>query len=365
MIFENQIIRGGKTVMQIANRSIGEGYRVFIIAEASSNHGKDINRAKKMIDVAADAGADAVKFQLFIAEKISADTDDSRTIVRTPTFVKKPTKLIDLYRENEFPREWLQELVSYARMKNILFMATPFDNEAVDLLEAAGAPAHKVASYELLDVSLLRKIASTGKPVIISTGAATLGEIEYSLDVLTQAGAKDIAILHCSSIYPTPPEHTNLRAMQTMQNVFPEFIIGYSDHTLGVTIPIAAVALGAKIIEKHFMLDDGVPTVDGMFSLNPAELKQMVFAIRMTEQAFGSSRKGPSVLEKTEKLKARRSLWVIRDVKEGEVLTVENIASLRPALGLPPIFYDLAIGRKASRLLRKGKPLEWDDILQK
>lgn len=338
---------------------------MFIIAEASSNHGKDINRAKKMIDVAAEAGADAVKFQLFTAEKISADTDDSRTIVRTPTFVKKPTKLIDLYRENEFPREWLKELVSYAQTKEILFMATPFDNEAVDLLEAVGAPAYKVASYELLDVPLLRKIAVTRKPVIVSTGAATLSEVEYSVDVLTKAGAKDIIILHCSSVYPTPPEHTNLKAMQTMQHVFPEHVIGYSDHTLGIAIPITAVALGAKVIEKHFMLDDGVHTVDDKFSLNPTELKQMVSSIRAAEQSFGSSRKAPSALEKKEKLKARRSLWVIRDIKKGEKLNIKNIASLRPALGLSPVFYDTAIGAKATRSLKKGRPLEWNDILQK
>lgn len=338
---------------------------MFIIAEVSSNHGKDINRAKKMIDVAADAGADAVKFQLFIAEKISADTDDSRTIVSTPTFVKKPTKLIDLYRENEFPRKWLKELVAYARAKKILFMATPFDNEAVDLLEGVGAPAHKVASYELLDVPLLRKIAGTRKPVIVSTGAATLGEVEYSIDVLTKAGAKDIVILHCSSVYPTPPEHTNLKAIQTLQSVFPEHIIGYSDHTLGIAIPITAVALGAKVIEKHFMLDDGVHTVDDKFSLTPAELAQMVSSIRMAEQSFGSSRKAPSILERNEKLKARRSLWVIKDIKKGEKLTEKNIASLRPALGLSPMFYDLAIGANASHSLKKGKPLEIGDVIQK
>ncbi|MBI2045814.1 MAG: pseudaminic acid synthase [Parcubacteria group bacterium] len=351
--------------MKIGNKNVGDGNRVFIIAEASSNHGKDIKRAKKMIDVAAEARADAVKFQLFTAEKISADTDDPRTIVRTPTFVKKPTKLIDLYRENEFPREWLKELALYARAKKILFMATPFDNEAVDLLEAVGAPAHKVASYELLDVPLLRKIASTGKPVIVSTGAATLSEVEYAVDVLTKAGAKDIIILHCSSVYPTPPEHTNLKAMQTMQSVFPEHVIGYSDHTLGIAISITAVALGAKVIEKHFMLDDGVHTVDDKFSLNPSELKQMVSSIRMAEQSLGSSRKAPSVLEKNEKLKARRSLWVIRDIKKGEKLTEKNIASLRPALGLSPMFYDLVMVAKASRHLKKRKPLEWGDILQK
>jgi pseudaminic acid synthase len=350
--------------MKIGNKNVGVGHRVFIIAEASSNHGKDINRAKKMIDVAADAGADAVKFQLFIAEKISADTDDSRAIVRTPTFVKKPTKLIDLYRENEFPREWLNELVSYARAKKIIFMATPFDNEAVDLLEDVGAPAHKVASYEMLDVPLLRKIASTGKPVIISTGAATLSEAEDSVDVLTKAGAKDIIILHCSSVYPTPPEHTNLNAIRTMQHTFPEHIIGYSDHTIGITISVTAVALGAKVIEKHFMLDDGVHTVDDKFSLRPSELKHMVSSIRVVESSFGSSHKGPSILERNEKLKARRSLWVIKDIKKGEKLTEKNIASLRPALGLSPMFYDTVMGAKATRSLKKGKPLDIGDVLQ-
>jgi len=348
------------------NQHIIGSNHTFIIAEASSNHGRDLNRAKAMIDIASNAGADAVKFQVFTANTIAADTDDERVMVKASeksVFVNKDTKLIDLYRANELPRDWLPELASYAKEKNIIFLATPFDEDAVDQLEAIKVPAYKVASYELLAVPLLCKIALTKKPIIISTGMATIGEIEDAVNIIQTAENNQIILLHCSSIYPTPPQNINLRALKTIQQAFPDFPIGYSDHSLGIGIPIAAVALGANVIEKHFILDDGVNTVDDKFSLTPNKLKEMISNIRDVEKGLGSSYKGPSELEKKEKILARRSLWITKDIAKGEKLTPENIKCLRPGLGLSPLQYDLVLNHQASHDLKANQPLEWKDLM--
>lgn len=351
--------------IKIDHRTIGPESPCFIIAEASSNHGKDIQRAKKMIEMAASIGADAIKFQVFSADKIAADTDDPRTIVRADEksiFVDKDTKLIDLYRENELPRSWLPELARYAKEHSIIFFATPFDEEAVDQLEEVNVPAYKIASYELLDVPLLRKIAATNKPIIISTGMANLGEIEFALKILQLEQPNKIIILHCNSTYPVPPENVNLRAMNTLRLAFPQCPIGFSDHSLGISIPLAAVVLGAKVIEKHFYLDDGIPTVDDQFSLTVNEFKKMVDDIRIIEKALGSSEKKPSQIEEKEKIQARRSLFVVKDIQPGEEINATNVECLRPGIGLSPQYYDLIMGKKASHHLAAGKPLEWEDL---
>jgi pseudaminic acid synthase len=349
--------------IKIGNRAIGNETACFIIAEASSNHGGDIQRAKKMIEVAALAGADAVKFQIFSADKIAANTDDPRTIVSADEksiFVNKDTKLIDLYRENELPRSWLPELSKWAKEKSIIFFATPFDEEAVDQLEVINVPAYKIASYELLDVPLLRKIAATRKPIIISTGMANLGEIEFALQTLQ---SEQLIILHCNSTYPVPSENVNLRAMDTIRLAFPNCPVGFSDHTLGMAIPLAAVARGAKVIEKHFYLDDGIQTVDDKFSLTPSEFKVMVDNIRSIEKALGSTEKKPSKIEEKEKIQARRSLWVVKNIEAGDEINSKNVECLRPGIGLSPHFYDVIMGKKASRQLNAGKPLEWEDLI--
>lgn len=353
--------------IKIGDRTIGPEHPCFIIAEASSNHGGDLQRAKNMIKEAASTGADAVKFQVFSAEKIAANTDDPRTIIRADeksVFVSKDTKLIDLYRENELPRSWLPELANYAKELSIIFFATPFDEETVDQLEEVDVPAYKIASYELLDVPLLRKIAATHKPVIISTGMANLGEIESALEILKSAHLDKVIILHCNSTYPAPYENVNLRAMDTLKLAFPQYPVGFSDHTLGTAIPLAAVALGARVIEKHFYIDDGIHTVDDKFSLTPAEFKKMVEGIRSIEQALGSSEKKPSATEEKEKIQARRSLWIVKDIESGETITPTNVECLRPGIGLSPLHYDLIMGRKAARRLKAGKALEWDDLIK-
>ena len=348
--------------IEIGTRTIGPESPCFIIAEASSNHGGSIERAKKMIEAAASAGADAVKFQLFLADKIAADTNDPRTIVRADeksVFVKQDTRLIDLYRSNELPRAWLPELAKHARDKGIVFLATPFDEDAIDQLEKVNVPLYKIASYELLDVPLLRKVASTQKPVILSTGMANLGEIEFALKIIKHA-----IVLHCTSTYPAPLENVHLRAMETLKSAFPHALIGFSDHTLGLAIPFAAVALGAKLIEKHFYLADGVKTVDDQFSLTSTELKTMVTGIRDIEKALGSSAKIASPAEEREKIQARRSLWVVKNIEQGEKISPQNVACLRPGIGLSPQFYDLIMGKKALHTLKAGSPLDWKDLLE-
>lgn len=350
---------------KIGQQKIGAGRSIFIIAEASSNHGGSLTRAKKMIDVAARAGADAVKFQIFKAEKIAVDTEDPRTIVKVSeksVFVDKDTKLIDLYRKNELPRHWIKTLAQYAAEKNILFLATPFDEEAVDLLEAVKVPAYKVASYEMLDVPLLRKIASTGKPVFLSTGMADIKEIRQAIDILEKAGNNKIIILHCRSIYPTPLRDINLRAINKMYKYF-NLPIGYSDHSLGIHVPVAAVACGACVIEKHFFLDDGVDTVDAQFSVNPIELEQMVKQIHEIELSLGNGIKKPTDREIKERLQARRSLWVVENIKKGDKMNAHNVKSLRPGLGLSPIYYDKVMNRRARRNIAAKSPLSWKDII--
>ncbi|MBI3631437.1 MAG: pseudaminic acid synthase [Candidatus Staskawiczbacteria bacterium] len=345
-------------------RKIGLGQPVFIIAEASSNHGGILARAKKMIDAAAEAGADAVKFQLFKAEKIAADTEDPRTIVRVAeksVFVDHDTKLIDIYRKNELPREWVPHLAKHASQKGIIFLATPFDEEAVDLLESVDSPAYKVASCEMLDVPLLRKMAKTKKPIIISTGMADIAEIHQAINILKKAGNNKIILLHCRSIYPAPASTIGLKAIDKMYKVF-NLPVGFSDHTLGIHIPIAAVAREACVIEKHFILDDGVETIDAKFSLTPAELKKMVHSIREVELALGTENKKPTKVEIKERVQARRSLWVVKDTKIGEKITVKNVQSLRPCIGLSPVFYDKVMGSKAAHNLKAGSPLSWKDL---
>ncbi|MEX1012315.1 MAG: pseudaminic acid synthase [Waddliaceae bacterium] len=351
--------------IRIENKIIGQNHPCFIIAEVSSNHGNDLERAKKLIDAAADAGADAVKFQVFTAEKIAADTDDPRTIVRAnekAVFVDVDTKLIDLYRPHELQREWLPVLAAYAQEKEILFMATPFDEEAVDQLEAVHVPAYKNGSYELLDVPLLRKMAKTKKPLILSTGMATLSEIKAAIEIVKKAGNDQVILLHCTSTYPTPFEDVNLHAMMTMMRAFPNCPVGLSDHSIGTSSAIGAAAIHACMIEKHLMLDDNVPTIDDQFSLEPSEFKAMVDGIRQVEKALGSFEKGPTEKEKKEKIQARRSLWITQDIKAGEPFNRKNIGVLRPGTGLTPLHYDLVMKSHASRDLKAVSALEMEDI---
>ncbi len=327
----------------------------FIIAEIGSNHNGDIKLAKKMIDVSCDAGADAVKFQFFIAEQIAADTKDKIAVL------SNGITLQNFYKDFETPRSWISELNEYCKEKGIIFFATPFDHPAVDLLEKAGIELYKIASFEIVDLPLLKRVAQTHKPIILSTGMADLEDISDALAAIYQQGNRNVILLHCGINYPAPFNEVNLRAMDTIKEQF-AVPVGYSDHTPGITVPIAAVARGAQVIEKHFTLDRTMVGPDHTFALEPHELKQMIRCIRECEQSLGTFEKKCTESEKIHYLRGRRSLFSSRAIKKGEVLTSEDFVVLRPGIGLRPKFLDELIGKTAQKDLPKNEPVSWDLI---
>ena len=339
----------------IDGRKIGQAHPPYVIAEMSGNHNGDIERAFRLIDAAADAGADAVKLQTYTADTITIDHDGPG--FRLEGGLWEGRTLHDLYREAHTPWDWHAPLFDHARRRGIGIFSSPFDATAIDLLESLGAPAYKIASFELIDLPLIQRAARTGKPLIISTGLATLGEIEEAVAAARGAGATEILLLHCTSAYPTPPEEANLRTMAHMASGF-DVPVGLSDHTMGVAVPVAAVALGAVAIEKHFTLAraDGGP--DSAFSLEAPELKEMVAACRAAWAALGRVDYGVSPGEGGGRL-VRRSLYVVEDIAAGAPLTAVNVRSIRPGFGLPPKHLPDVLGRRATRGLKRGEPLDW------
>jgi len=344
----------------IGKRRVGEGAPVYVIAEAGSNHDGRLDRAHSLIDVAVEAGADAVKFQTFSANRIAAQAAIGATRL-TDKFGRFGGTLVDFYKKLELPAEWHRELQAYAADKGITFLSTPFDEAAADLLEKLNIPAYKIASFELVHLPLLRHVASKGKPVVLSTGMATLGEIEDALAVLSECGNDQVALLHCGIEYPVVMQDVHLAAMDTLRQAFP-CPVGYSDHTLGLTVPIAAVARGASIIEKHFTLDRSLHGPDHEFALTPDELKAMILAIRDTEAAIGSSIKRPLPSESVHHQRGRRSLFAVRDIAQGEVISRDMVAVLRPGTGLAPKCLDIIVGRVARRAIAAHHPIMWEDV---
>lgn len=345
--------------IRAGSKSIGKNFPCFVIAESSVNFSGSLSRAKKMIDTAKEAGADAVKFQVFSAKYCVADTDDPKTILKAkeyPQFVKRDTKLIDFYKTLELPRRWLPSLAAHAKKRQIMFFATPADVSAVDQLERVSVPMYKIGSYEMQDVTLLEAVAKTGKPVIISTGMATVEEISASMRVLRNAGAKEIVLLHCRSTYPLPADKADLRIINTLKKGF-RVPVGFSDHSVGVGVAVAAVVLGADVIEKHFRLDDGVAAADDTFALKPDELRLMVVSIRQAEVAIGAAKKVPTADERLERA-GRRSLWVIKKINKGEVFTKDHLRALQPATGISPLFLNKVIGKKSKQNISKNSPLK-------
>ncbi|OFW76472.1 MAG: pseudaminic acid synthase [Alicyclobacillus sp. RIFOXYA1_FULL_53_8] len=341
--------------IQIAHHEIGPAEPCYIIAEVGSNHNRDLSMAKEMIDVAAEAGCDAVKFQTF-----SADTLYSK---KTPPFsYLGDINVFDLIRANELPRAWQAELFEYAEKRGITFLSTPFDRAAVDELDDIGVPAFKIASFELVDLPFLHYIAGKGKPMIVSTGLANLGEIEEAIGAIRSAGNQQIALLHCNSLYPTPAELVNLRAMRTMRMAF-RTPVGFSDHTIGTTIPIAAVAMGANLIEKHFTLSRNLPGPDhGPFALEPDELHSLVRQIRSTEQALGDGIKQRSREEEEMAQKGRRSIVAATDIASGVRITRDMLRVKRPGTGIAPKFLEVVIGRTTRTQIFADDPITWDGI---
>jgi pseudaminic acid synthase len=346
--------------MKIGSKKIGLTEKPFIIAEMSGNHNQSIEKAFKIIEVAAQCGADAVKLQTYTADTLTIDHYGGLFDITDPKSLWFGRNLYELYQEAFTPWEWHKALFDCAKDNNILIFSTPFDDTAVDLLEDLGAPAHKVASFENNYHPLLKKIASTGKPVIMSSGVSTMANLDESVAVLRNNGNKELALLKCTSSYPSSPENTNLRTIPHMRQLF-NCEIGLSDHTFGIGAPVAAVALGATIIEKHFCLSRAEGGVDSAFSLEPEELKSLVIETERAWQALGHVQYGIQESEK-KSLSFKRSIYIIKDISEGETFSPLNIGIIRPGDGLPPKYYENIIGRKSHKTLTRGTPLLFEDI---
>jgi pseudaminic acid synthase len=345
--------------INIGKRTIGAGQPVYVIAEVSANHHQSFDEAAKIIRAAKDAGADAVKLQTYTPDTMTIASDRQEFQMAGGT-IWDGRSLHDLYAEAYTPWEWQPKLKRVACELGLDLFSTPFDTSAVDFLEEMGVPAHKVASFELVDIPLIQKIARTGKPLIISTGMASLEEIDEAVKAARQAGAKQLALLKCTSAYPAAPEDMNLRSIPELSRHF-DVPVGLSDHTMENAVPVTAVALGACIIEKHIILSRSVPGPDSAFSLEPNEFKAMVDSVRVAEKALGRIHFG--LCGKESNMRAfRRSLFVVKDVKRGESFTVENVHSIRPGHGLHTRHLPEILGRHAARDVDRGTPLNWDMI---
>lgn len=341
--------------ISINGRAIGENEPTYIIAEMSANHGQDFEQALAIIRAIKDAGADAVKLQTYTPDTLTIDSDAPP--FRIEGTIWNGRRLYDLYGEAYTPWEWHAALQRAASDLGLDLFSTPFDHTAVDFLEQLGMPAYKIASFEIVDLALIRRIAQLGKPIIMSTGMASLAEIEEAVATARNAGAGEIALLKCTSAYPSPAEDMHLRTIPHLAAMFGA-PVGLSDHTLGTAVPVAAVALGACIIEKHFTLSRAIPGPDSTFSLEPHEFKQMAEAIRTAEVALGHISYGVSENERRSRV-FRRSLFVVRDVQAGEVFSTENVRSIRPGHGLLPRYLDEVLERRATCDIARGTPLDW------
>ena len=342
---------------QINDRPIGPGRPVYVVAEISANHNHDFEKAVNIVKAANEAGADAIKLQTYTADTITIDARQDHFRVGGGTLWDGKT-LYDLYREAYTPWEWQPKLKRVANDLGMDLFASAFDATSVDFLDQIGVPAHKVTSFELVDIPLIQKMAATGKPLILSTGMATAEEIEEAVAAARKAGAKQIALLKCTSSYPAKPEAMNLRTIPELMRRF-EVPVGLSDHTMDVAAPVVAVALGACIVEKHLTLSRNTPGPDSAFSLEPAEFKAMVHAVRTAEKALGELHFGLGASE--EKSRAfRRSLFVTADVRQGEAFTDRNVRSIRPGHGLHTRHLPEVLGRRAARNIERGTPLSWE-----
>ncbi len=347
----------GENYIDINGHKIGPGFPAYIVAELSANHRQQFEQALELIEAAKEAGADAVKLQTYKPDTITIQCDRPEFRIGGGTLWDGKT-LYELYSEAYMPWEWQPKLKTLADDLGIDLFSTPFDKTAVDFLEEMDLPAYKVASFEIVDIPLIEYIASKGKPIIISTGMATLEEIEEAVQAARKAGASQIALLKCTSVYPAPPEEMNLRTIPDLAKKF-RVPVGLSDHTTGIAVPVAAVTLGACIVEKHFTLLRSIPSLDSAFSLEPPEFRAMVEAIRTAEKALGEVNYEITKQEAKSRV-FRRSLYMIKDVKAGEVFTEENIGSIRPGYGLHPRYLKEVLGRQATRDIKRGTPFSWE-----
>jgi pseudaminic acid synthase len=341
--------------MKIGNINIGEGYRPFISAEMSGNHNQSLERALEIVDAAAEAGAHAIKLQTYTADTM---TIKGALTITDDNSLWKGKELYALYEEAYTPWEWHGAIFERAKQKGLLAFSSPFDETAVDFLETFDVPVYKIASFENTDWPLLKKVAATGKPVIMSTGVATLSDIDDAVRILRENGNKELVLLKCTSTYPASSANTNLLTIPHMRDLF-GCNVGLSDHTMGIGVAIASVAFGACVIEKHFTLRRSDGGVDSNFSIEPAELTALVTESERAFEAIGKISYGVQASEKANML-FKRSLFVIKDIKEGELFTTENIRALRPAIGIAPRYYEEIIGKTSNKNITAGTPLTWE-----
>lgn len=344
--------------VSVGNHAIGASHPPFIIGEVSGNHNGLLDRALAIVDAVADAGAHAVKLQTYTADTMTIDVSSGEFYISDPGSLWRGHNLYELYQKAHTPWEWHAPLFERARQRGLVAFSTPFDATAVDFLESLGAPIYKVASFENTDLPLVRRVAATKKPMIISTGMATLSELDETVRAARDAGCVDLILLKCTSSYPASPASSNLAAMPQLQRLF-ACEVGLSDHTLGIGAAVAAVALGATVIEKHVTMSRAEGGVDAAFSLEPAELRQLVTETRTAWEALGTDEIGLSEAERGSTI-FRRSLYICEDLAAGDVLTARNLRAIRPGFGLPPKYIDHLLGKRVTRAVKRGTPMQWD-----
>ena len=344
----------------IGEVAVGCSAAPFIIAEMSGNHNQSLDRALAIVDAIADSGAHALKLQTYTAETMTLNLAEREFFIEDPNSLWKGNSLYQLYEQAHTPWEWHEAIFQHAKRRGLVAFSTPFDATAVDFLESLNVPAYKIASFENTDLPLIRKVAATGKPVIISTGMASLAEIDEAVRTAREAGCKDLILLKCTSNYPASPAASNLATIPYLRTLF-NCEVGLSDHTMGIGAAVASVALGASVIEKHVTLSRAEGGVDAAFSLEPAELKQLVVETKTARQALGTIQIGPTDEERSS-LVFRRTLYICEDLEAGDVLTPENLRAIRPGHGSPPKFIHQLMGKRVAKAVKRGTSMNWDLI---
>lgn len=343
--------------INIAGKFIGKGHAPFVIAEMSGNHNQSLERALEIVEAAAKTGAHALKIQTYTPDTMTLDLDEREFHISDPNSLWAGTSLYKLYGEAYTPWEWHKPIFDRARELNIIPFSTPFDDTAVDLLESLDVPFYKIASFENTDIPLIRRVAATGKPLVISTGMATVAELDETVRAARDAGCRDLILLKCTSTYPATAENTNILTIPHLRDLF-DCEVGLSDHTMGVGVSVASVALGATVIEKHFTLNRADGGVDSTFSMEPAEMAQLVVETERAWQALGQVSYGPLEAEK-KSIQFRRSLYVVQDIKAGDVLNRENVRAIRPGWGLPTKYFEQVLGKTVKQDVQRGTALSW------
>ncbi len=344
--------------MKILNHEVSIDVRPLVIAEMSGNHNQSLDRGLKIVEAAAEAGVQALKLQTYSPDTITLDVQDGDFMIEDSNSLWHGRSLYDLYEEAHTPWEWHAPIMKRAAELGLACFSTPFDETAVDFLEDLNVPAYKIASFENVHLPLIRRAASTGKPLLVSTGMATLAEIDDAVQAAREAGCKDLVLLKCTSAYPATPEHSNVLTIPHLRALF-GCEVGLSDHTMGVGVALSAVAHGATVIEKHFTLARADGGVDSTFSLEPQEMRSLVIETERAWQSLGRVSYGPSEAD-MRSITFRRSIYISEDVKAGEALTTENLRCVRPGMGLPPKYFDMLLGRRMNRDVKKGTPMQWE-----